>query len=171
MTLPAPDLTPDQQAAGVVVEQWTAVGVRLDRAHARCAAFIEPPEPGQEPELHLIGGKIGRAALIIGGHYWVKVERSPKGVTVWGEPAWTGGRADGEAAQQWRAREVTALAELETRARARKAHGDDPLDALIRPLQELAVATCRTRSQRDAFTAHVLGSIWWAWHNPEGFKP
>lgn len=146
-----------------VRERWVCMGLRLTPKGEKRTEWLPP---GTKPKDALwYGGKMSSSRFVVGGAYDMRVVRADGKTTVWGGAGAYRGLAEEITTEQrteWQAEERVTETRLARAAMERKAKGRDALDEALAPLAEIA-SKLRTRQERAAFTAYVLGQLHKGW--------
>lgn len=132
------------------IEEWVYGGSRVGKDHKRIVAWVGPDN---DEQCFKAGG-----SYIVGSVYRVKVIRKDDRVSMIGTPKYSGERSsDKELLNSLSAQHRAAELTLSVKARERADKRDDPLEQLLKQLEELAAYVPAT--QRAAFAGYVTHRI------------
>lgn len=141
---------------GKATEEWHAAGLRVGKGGKRAYAWVDAGH-------HVLTFPQRSGTYSLGAVYEVEVSRDGDNLVMFGSPRFVGPRdPEDKRVLDWRIREVAAEGELEHDRQLRAAKDNDPLDAALAPLLDVA-SRLRTRVQRRAFTAEVLRRLEAGW--------
>jgi hypothetical protein len=101
-----------------------------------------------------------KKGYVIGGEYEVRVKREDTQVTRYGNPVWTGARADPDVypVTDWELYDRAAKLKVTFARRHADATKQTELNAALIPLIKIARG-CRNQTDRDALVATVIGAL------------
>lgn len=154
------ELTETQAKAGCQIETWHYMGKRASRKNT--LLFMFEDQTGRRLAFSAV-----RNVNVIGGEYEVVTQRTVKGmadeseasVTMWSNPEWTGARHPvTDRVLDWEREDAQARQDVE-RVRREKDEGKrTELSLALDPIVKIA-KRCRTRAEREALIATVVGEI------------